>query len=328
MSKVLFTVAVPHTGESRRPSFVISTNNLNAVQISKKGVKLGNTNYNGGFKRFEYSVGGNQAVTKFSLVVNTSALLPHITWATGLPLPVIGGKKKKDKRSSSADASSKRPQRPLMGRRASSMDRIEPSSRRQERIEDGRRRYDDDGRERRRITEGSERRPSRRYDDEDRKDKRSSRYSDIKNYPRRDDRRRDDRRSSKYGSDDDDENDKYSRRSSHGDHDKRSRYSSSIHSEYKPRLSTSTRYGDSRRYDRHKDRLAPLSEVDAYERKYGKEARRRRYKRQEKYDGGEIVDDGPNGVDADDDGGFGGDGGMGDFGVDGDAGDAGADGGD
>lgn len=317
MSKVLFTVAVPHTGESRRPSFVISTNNLNAVQISKKGVKLGNTNYNGGFKRFEYSVGGNQAVTKFSLVVNTSALLPHITWATGLPLPVIGGKKK-DKRASSADASSRRPQRPQLGRRASSMDRIEPSSRRQQRIEDGRRRYDDDGRERRRITDGSERRPSRRYNDEDKKERRSSRYSDDGKYSRRDDRTREDRRSSKYYSNDDD-NDKYSRRSSRRDDDKQSRYSSSTRSEYKPRLSHSTRYGDSRRYDIYEDRLAPLSEVDAYERKYGKEARRRRYKRQEKYDGGEIVDDGPDGVDADDDGGFG---------DDGDAGDAGADAGD
>lgn len=327
MSKVLFTVAVPHTGESRRPSFVISTNSLNAVQISKKGIKLGNTNYNGGFKRFEYSIGGNQAVTKFSLVVNTSALLPHITWATGLPLPVIGGKKKKDKRSSSADACSRRPQRPQMGRRASSMDRIEPGSRRQERTEDVRRRYDDDDKrsERRRITDGSERRPSRKYDDEDREDRRSSRYSDDDKYSRRDDRRSEDRRSRRYYPDDEDNS---SRRSSRRDDDRKSRYSSDTRSEYKPRLSHSTRYGDSRRYDRYKDRLAPLSEVDAYQRKYGKEARRRRYKRQEKYDGGEIVDDGPDGVDVDDDGGFGDDGDMGDFGDDGDAGDAGADAGD
>lgn len=326
MSKVLFTVAIPHTGESRRPSFVISTNNLNAVQISKKGVKLGNTNFNGGFKRFEYSVGGNQAVTKFSLVVNTSALLPHITWATGLPLPIIGDKNKKDTRSSSADASSRRPQRPQLGRRASSVDRIEPGNRRQERIEAGRRIYNDDGRERRRITDGAKRRSSRRYDDEDRKERRPSRYSDDDQYSTRDDRRRGDRRSSRYYSDDDDD-DKYSRRSSRRDDDKQSRYSSSTRSEYKPRLSHSTRYGDSRRYDRYKDRLAPLSEVDAYERKYGKQARRRRYTRQEKYDGGEIVDDGPHGVDVDDDGGFGDDGDVGDFGGDGDAADAGADGG-
>lgn len=317
MSKVLFTVAVPHTGEPRRSSFVISTNNLNAVQISKKGVKLGNTNYDGGFKRFEYSVGGNQAVTKFSLVVNTSALLPHITWATGLSLPVIGGKKKKDKRSSSAEACSRRPQRPQMGRRASSMDRIEPGSRRQERIEDVRRRYDDDDKksEKRRITDGSERRPSKKYNVEDRKDRRSSRYSDDEEYSRCHNRRREDRRSRRYYFDED----KSSLHSSRGDDDRRSRYSSNTRSEYKPRLSHSTRCGDSRRYDRYKDRLAPLSEVDAYESKYGEEARRRRYKRQEKYDGGEIVDD---------NGGFGDDGDMGDFGDDGDTGDAGADAGD
>lgn len=315
MSKVLFTVAVPHAGQSRRPSFVISTNNLNAVQISKKGVNLGNTNYNGGFKRFEYSVGGNQAVTKFSLVVNTSALLPHITWATGLPLPIIGGEKRKDKRSSSADASSRQPRRPEMGRRASSMDKIEPRSRRPERTEDGRRR----------ITDGSERRPPRRYDDEDRKEGRLSWYSDDEKYSRRNDKRREDRRSSRYYSYDDD---KYSGRSSHRDDDKRSCYSSSTRSQYKPRLSHSARYSNSRCCDRYEDRLAPLSEVDAYERKYGKDTRRRWYKRQEKYDGREIVDDGTNGVDADNDGGFGDDMDVENLVGGGNVEDAGADGGD
>ena len=315
MSKVLFTVAVPHKGENRRPSFVVSTNNLNAVQISRKGVKLGNTNYNGGFKRFEYSVGGNQAVTKFSLVVNTSALLPHITWATGLPLPIIGGKKKnkdKEKRSSSADAGSRRPMRPQMGRRASSMDRIEETPPRR-RIEDGRSerrssRYEDEE-ERRRITDGVERR-SRRDDDDAKWSRRSKRgsslYDDDDKYSRRPSRRHDDGRKSRCS-----------------EEDKRSRYSDDIYSSYKPMLSNSTRYGDTRRYDRYKNRLAPLSEVDAYERKYGREARRKRYKRQEKYDGGEIVDDGPDGVDADDHAGDAGadDGDVGDVDAGGDGGD-------
>lgn len=71
MSKILFTLAFYHDGPSRKPHFIVSTNNLYGVQVKGtdfKGVKLGNPNLNGGFKnRFEYSVTGGKSVTRFSL---------------------------------------------------------------------------------------------------------------------------------------------------------------------------------------------------------------------------------------------------------------------
>jgi hypothetical protein len=96
MSKILLTLALPHpqpTPENPhpkvKPQLVLSTNNLHAIQISNKGVKLGNANLNGGFKRFEYAVGGGRDRTKLSLVVNTSVPLPHVTWALPVPLPAV-----------------------------------------------------------------------------------------------------------------------------------------------------------------------------------------------------------------------------------------------
>lgn len=71
MSKILFTVALNHDG--RRPQFVISTNNLYAVQVSGKDFahpKIGNANVGGGFKnRFEYAVTGGKGITRLSLWV-------------------------------------------------------------------------------------------------------------------------------------------------------------------------------------------------------------------------------------------------------------------
>jgi hypothetical protein len=71
MSKILFTIALYHDGPSRRPQFIISTNNLYAIQMKGadyKGVKFGNTNLGNGFRhRFEYSVSGGKAVTRLSL---------------------------------------------------------------------------------------------------------------------------------------------------------------------------------------------------------------------------------------------------------------------
>jgi len=73
MSKILFTIALYHDGPSRRPQFIISTNNLYAVQMKGtdfKGVKFGNANLasgNGFRHRLEYSISGGKAVTRLSL---------------------------------------------------------------------------------------------------------------------------------------------------------------------------------------------------------------------------------------------------------------------
>ncbi|KAI9731106.1 MAG: hypothetical protein M1818_007964 [Claussenomyces sp. TS43310] len=70
MSKVGITLAFPHEGPSRRPQVVLSVNNLYTIQVSGKDFanpKIKNSNLNRGFKhRFE--------------VMNTSAILPHMSW--------------------------------------------------------------------------------------------------------------------------------------------------------------------------------------------------------------------------------------------------------
>jgi hypothetical protein len=75
MSKILFTIALPHDSSSsasnRAPQFFISCNNntcLNMKGLNFKSVRLGNSNVDPGWKnRFEYSVTASRTVTRFSL---------------------------------------------------------------------------------------------------------------------------------------------------------------------------------------------------------------------------------------------------------------------
>jgi len=96
MSKIQFTLALHHDG---RPQIIISTINQNAIQFSSKGVKFGNSNINGVKNRFDYGVSGNKDVTKLSLVMNTTKLLPDMKWASSRPDKTLYGKEKKSSKS-------------------------------------------------------------------------------------------------------------------------------------------------------------------------------------------------------------------------------------
>jgi hypothetical protein len=73
MSKILFTIALPHDGPdgSRTPQFFISSNNntcLSMKGMEFKSVKFGNSNVDPGWNnRFEYSVTASKTITRFSL---------------------------------------------------------------------------------------------------------------------------------------------------------------------------------------------------------------------------------------------------------------------
>jgi hypothetical protein len=75
MSKILFTIALPHDSaspsSSRTPQFFISCNNntcLSMRGLDFKSARFGNSNVDPGWKnRFEYSVTASKTVTRFSL---------------------------------------------------------------------------------------------------------------------------------------------------------------------------------------------------------------------------------------------------------------------
>jgi len=75
MSKILFTLALPHDSaspdSSRTPQFFISCNNntcLSMHGLDFKSARFGNSNVDPGWKnRFEYSVTASKTVTRFSL---------------------------------------------------------------------------------------------------------------------------------------------------------------------------------------------------------------------------------------------------------------------
>jgi hypothetical protein len=73
MSKILFTIALPHDRPdgSRASQFFISYNNNTCLSMKGfdfKSAKFGNSNIDPGWKnRFEYSVTASRSVTRFSL---------------------------------------------------------------------------------------------------------------------------------------------------------------------------------------------------------------------------------------------------------------------
>jgi len=91
MSKISFTVSVPHDGP-HIPQFSVSCNN--ATYLSFKGKDIGNARFgNGnivpkkGWKRLEFGVTGGVAATRVSVMVNTSVILPPLAWSTPGPAP-------------------------------------------------------------------------------------------------------------------------------------------------------------------------------------------------------------------------------------------------
>jgi hypothetical protein len=91
MSKISFTVSVPHEGP-HIPQLAVSCNN--ATFLSFKGKDIGNARWgNGnivpkkGWKRLEFGVLGSHASTRFTVILNTSVILPPIAWSTPGPAP-------------------------------------------------------------------------------------------------------------------------------------------------------------------------------------------------------------------------------------------------
>jgi len=97
MSKIAFTVAVPHEGK-HIPQFSISCQN--ATFISFKGKEIGKVRFgNGnltpkkGLKRLECGVTTGSAATRFSVLVNTSVVLPNVAWSTPGPASAAAASK-------------------------------------------------------------------------------------------------------------------------------------------------------------------------------------------------------------------------------------------
>jgi hypothetical protein len=91
MSKISFTVSVPHKGP-RIPQFSISCNNATYLSFKGKAVRSarwgnGNTAPKKGWKRVEFGVTGSSTATRLSLMLNTSVILPPLAWSTPGPAP-------------------------------------------------------------------------------------------------------------------------------------------------------------------------------------------------------------------------------------------------
>jgi hypothetical protein len=91
MSKILFTLAWYHDGDHQKlkPQLVLSCNpvtNLVMKGTDWKGARISNTNATlGARNRWEYSFTGGKSVTRVSLVMNTSAILPPMIWLSKHP---------------------------------------------------------------------------------------------------------------------------------------------------------------------------------------------------------------------------------------------------
>ncbi|KAK2627434.1 hypothetical protein QTJ16_003400 [Diplocarpon rosae] len=114
MSKLSFTIVLPHdkTNGNRTPGFYISTSNLTYLNVKGRdfrAARWGNGNASSGWKnRFEYGVTASKGATKLSLIMNTSVILPPVSWT--LPLMGEDSPKKKEsdgqkKRASSGSSS-------------------------------------------------------------------------------------------------------------------------------------------------------------------------------------------------------------------------------
>ncbi|KAK0124081.1 hypothetical protein ONS95_009067 [Cadophora gregata] len=101
---------LPHdkTDGKRTPGFFISTSNMTYLNIKGKDLKSsrwGNPNASSGWKnRMEYGVTASKGVTKLSLIMNTSVILPPVSWN----IPIFGeiSPKKQHSRSKSSRRSS------------------------------------------------------------------------------------------------------------------------------------------------------------------------------------------------------------------------------
>ncbi|KAH8594874.1 hypothetical protein B0O99DRAFT_687194 [Bisporella sp. PMI_857] len=89
MSKLFCTLAWYHDAGTMKPQLIISANpttNLVVKGSDWKGARFGNMNATTGSRdRFEYSFTGGKSVTRASLVMNTSAILPPILWLSRHP---------------------------------------------------------------------------------------------------------------------------------------------------------------------------------------------------------------------------------------------------
>ncbi|CZT46755.1 uncharacterized protein RSE6_07240 [Rhynchosporium secalis] len=90
---------LPHdkTDGKRTPGFFISTSNMTYLSMKGKdwrGSRIGNVNSKSGWKnRLEYAVTASKGATKISLIMNTSVILPPITWT----VPIFGEDAPKNK---------------------------------------------------------------------------------------------------------------------------------------------------------------------------------------------------------------------------------------
>ena len=73
MSKIFFTIALPHAGPgtSHTPQFYVSCNNnthLSMKGLDLKSVKFSNSNVDPGYKnRFEFSVTASKSISRLTL---------------------------------------------------------------------------------------------------------------------------------------------------------------------------------------------------------------------------------------------------------------------
>ncbi|PSS28324.1 hypothetical protein M430DRAFT_24665 [Amorphotheca resinae ATCC 22711] len=90
MSKILCTLAWYHDGGTLKPQLVLSctpVTNLVMKGTDWKGARISNTNATAGARdRFEYSFTGGRSVTRISLVMNTSVILPPLVWLSKHPV--------------------------------------------------------------------------------------------------------------------------------------------------------------------------------------------------------------------------------------------------
>ncbi|CAL3973712.1 hypothetical protein PZA11_005867 [Diplocarpon coronariae] len=99
MSKLAFTIVLPHDKNdgNRTPGFYISTSNLTYLNVKGRdfrAARWGNGNSSSGWKnRFEYGVTASKGATKLSFIMNTSVILPPVSWA----LPLMGEDPPKNK---------------------------------------------------------------------------------------------------------------------------------------------------------------------------------------------------------------------------------------
>ena len=89
MSKLFCTLAWYHDAGTMKPQLILSCNpstNLVVKGTDWKGARFGNMNATVGSRdRFEYSFTGGKTVTRASMVMNVSTILPPLLWLSSHP---------------------------------------------------------------------------------------------------------------------------------------------------------------------------------------------------------------------------------------------------